>query len=93
MQIESPIETESTLQEKIRLFAEKFLSTVDTQSVTNLHEMMLEQIESPMLQVVMDNCKYNQVKAAKMLGISRGTLRKKFIQYFDDKYCGKKEDY
>ena len=92
MHVESKIESSESLQEKVRLFADKYLNTVDTKTVTNLHEMMLEQIESPMLEAVMENCKYNQVKAAKLLGISRGTLRKKLMHYFDDKYCGKREE-
>lgn len=34
--------------------------------------------------------RYNQVKAAKLLGISRGSLRYKLKEYFGDKYVGSK---
>lgn len=56
----------------------------------DLHSMVLEQIEPPLLKAVMERYKYNQVRAAIALGISRGTLRKMLIKYFDDHYCGRK---
>jgi Fis family transcriptional regulator, factor for inversion stimulation protein len=40
----------------------------------------------------MEHCKYNQSRAAIMLGISRGTLRTKLRRYFDDKYVGSREN-
>ncbi len=62
--------------------------TQHDQLPTNLYELTLEVVEQPLFEVVMHKCKYNQVRAAKMLGLSRGTLRKKLKMYFDDKYCG-----
>ncbi len=37
-------------------------------------------------QGTMKECKYNQSKAAKKLGISRGTFRNKLEQYFGSEY-------
>lgn len=54
----------------------------------NLYQLVMEEIEAPLLQWVMEHCKYNQSRAAVMLGISRGTLRTKLRQYFDEKYLG-----
>ena len=54
--------------------------------------MYLSEIEPPLLNAVMEKNKYNQVRAAKMLGISRGTLRKKLVDHFDDKYCGTRDE-
>jgi Fis family transcriptional regulator, factor for inversion stimulation protein len=56
--------------------------------IIDLHQMVLEQIEPPLLQAVMERYKYNQSRAAKVLGISRGTCRALLIKYFDDQYCG-----
>ena len=36
----------------------------------------------------MENCRYNQSRAAIVLGVSRGTLRTKLKRYFDDQYVG-----
>jgi Fis family transcriptional regulator len=56
--------------------------------VIDLHQMVLEQIEPPLLKAVMEQYKYNQSRAATALGISRGTMRTLLIKYFDAKYCG-----
>lgn len=47
----------------------------------DLYRMVLEEVELPLLEVVMAECGGNQSKAARLLGINRGTLRKKLRQY------------
>ena len=49
--------------------------------VTGLYEFVLEQLEEPLLQTVMERHGGNQTRAAEVLGMSRGTLRKKLIRY------------
>ena len=41
----------------------------------------MNEVEAPLLEVVMQQADHNQSKAATMLGINRGTLRKKLKQY------------
>lgn len=43
-------------------------------------------LESYWLQKTMQQCKYNQSKAAKKMEISRGTLRAKLKEHFGDLY-------
>ena len=43
----------------------------------NLYEMILEQVEPPLLRATLTYCDGNQSKAADMLGLNRATLRKK----------------
>ena len=43
--------------------------------------MVLREIEPPLLEVVMDRAGGNQTLASEMLGINRGTLRKKLKQH------------
>lgn len=62
----------------------EYLSNNKTNS---LYDFFLEQVEPPLLEAVMEKTRFNQVQSAKMLGVSRGTLRKKLKRYFDDKYC------
>lgn len=50
----------------------------------NLYNMVLEEIEIPLLKAVLKYTRGNQCKAAIVLGISRGTLRKKIHQYHLD---------
>ncbi|GAB3678874.1 DNA-binding transcriptional regulator Fis [Salinisphaera aquimarina] len=47
----------------------------------DLYRMVLEQVEKPLLERVLDYSRGNQSKAAAMLGINRGTLRKKLRCY------------
>ena len=49
--------------------------------VTGLYDFVLEQVEEPLLQTVMERHGGNQTRAAEVLGMSRGTLRKKLIRY------------
>lgn len=47
----------------------------------DLYRMVLEQVEKPLLSSVLDYSQGNQSRAAQVLGINRGTLRKKLKQY------------
>jgi Fis family transcriptional regulator, factor for inversion stimulation protein len=58
----------------------------------NLYEIVLEEIEGPLFRTVMEMTRYNQSKAARVLGVSRGTLRTKLKRYFDDEFIGTRED-
>lgn len=57
----------------------------------NLYQLVLEEIEAPLFRTVMEMTRYNQSKAAKVLGVSRGTLRTKLKRYFDDEFIGTRE--
>jgi Fis family transcriptional regulator, factor for inversion stimulation protein len=47
----------------------------------NFYELFLTEIETPLLEIVLQYTGKNQSIAAKLLNISRGTLRKKMKQY------------
>ena len=46
-----------------------------------MYELVLSEIEAPMLEEVMTYTRGNQTRAANLLGINRGTLRKKLKKY------------
>ena len=46
-----------------------------------LYKLVLTEVEVPLLEAVLRYCSGNQTKAAQLLGINRGTLRKKLQQY------------
>lgn len=48
---------------------------------TDLYRLILEQVEKPLFERVLDYNRGNQSKTAAMLGINRGTLRKKLRSY------------
>ena len=86
------LDTNSDRQSLNMLIYQSVNQFLSESSTTSLHELVLEQVEPPLLQATMEKAKYNQVRAAKILGVSRGTLRKKLKQHFDDKYCGTRGD-
>jgi Fis family transcriptional regulator len=48
---------------------------------SNIYELVLAEVEAPLLEEVMRKVRNNQTRAAIIMGISRGTLRKKLKQY------------
>lgn len=65
------------LCEHVRLVVKDYLARLDTDEVSNLYNMVIQEVERPLIQAVMEQCGHNQSKAAQMLGLSRSTLRKK----------------
>jgi len=47
----------------------------------DLYDLVLGEVERPLFKVVLDYTRGNQSQAADILGISRGTLRKKLKTY------------
>ena len=46
-----------------------------------LYKMVMTEVEEPLFRSVMEYTRGNQSKASELLGINRGTLRKKLKQY------------
>ena len=67
------------LSEHVRLAVKDYLTRLNGDEVSNLYNMVLNEVERPLIQVVMEQCGHNQSKAAQMLGLSRSTLRKKLV--------------
>jgi Fis family transcriptional regulator len=58
-----------------------YLQDMDGHEVNDLYHVVLSEVEPAILDVVMNYVEGNQTEAAEMLGISRGTLRKKLKLY------------
>ena len=50
---------------------------MDKMESSDVHAMVLEQVERPLIRFVLEKTRGNQVRAADILGINRNTLRKK----------------
>jgi Fis family transcriptional regulator len=69
------------LHDSVRQSLENYLSIIKGQLPSNLYELILAEVEAPLLESVMEYTKNNQSRAAIVLGLSRGTLRKKLKMY------------
>ena len=69
-----------------------YLNTMNMKdSNLNLYQLVVEEVEAPLFRTVMEMTRYNQSKAARVLGVSRGTLRTKLKRYFDDEFIGTRD--
>lgn len=80
------VKQDQGLQELVYSLVTRFLSENKSKNVNDLYDMILAEVEPPLLQAVMEKRRGNQLQAAKMLGISRGTIRKKLQRHFGTKY-------
>jgi Fis family transcriptional regulator len=71
----------SSLRDEVRAAVRFYLQELDGQLSTDVYQMVLAEIEVPLLEEIMAYTRYNQTKASIMLGLNRGTLRKKLKQY------------
>ncbi|MFJ2287130.1 DNA-binding transcriptional regulator Fis, partial [Pseudomonas iridis] len=58
-----------------------YFSHLEGARVTVVYYLVLSVVEGPLLESVMNYVKGNQTKASELLGLNRGTLRKKLTQY------------
>ncbi|WLD59084.1 DNA-binding transcriptional regulator Fis [Salinispirillum sp. LH 10-3-1] len=77
---ESSAETQ-TLRDSVELAMNNYFEHLDGQDVNEVYQMVMSEVEAPLLEVVMRYTRDNQTKASQVLGLNRGTLRKKLKQY------------
>ena len=75
-------DTHGSLRQAVERAMEKYFEDLGNEDlVRNLYDVVLSEVEAPLLQAVLKNTAGNQSKASTMLGLNRGTLRKKMKQY------------
>jgi two-component system nitrogen regulation response regulator GlnG len=68
---------EMGLEELVETKLNQFLSKLQDYEMNNLFSTILEMAERPLIKIILRQTGNNQIKAAKILGINRNTLRKK----------------
>ena len=71
----------STLREQVLSSVENYFSLLEGEQAKDLYDLVLAEVEAPLLTAVMHQTRGNQSKAAIVLGLNRGTLRTKLKQY------------
>ncbi|ACQ67124.1 MULTISPECIES: DNA-binding transcriptional regulator Fis [Candidatus Hamiltonella] len=72
------------LRDSVRQALKNYFFQLNAQNVTKLYSLVLAEVEQPLLEMVMEYTEGNQTLAANMMGINRGTLRKKLKKYAMD---------
>lgn len=69
------------LSETVTVCLENYFKDMDGHTPGNLYELMLAEIEKPLLESVLRETNNNISQSAEILGLNRGTLRKKLQKY------------
>ncbi len=76
-----PNSNQPSLNQVVTQTLENYFTTLEGELPTDVHRMVINQVEKPLVEFVLKQTEYNQSKAADMLGMNRNTLRKKIQQY------------
>ena len=70
------------LKDEVRKAMNRYFNQLDQKNIPiDVYQLVLNEVEPPLLYAVMDFSNNNQSKAAKILGINRTTLRTKLKKY------------
>ena len=72
---------ENEISACVRKTVSDYFKHLDGEKPCAVYEAVLESMEKPLIEVVLNQAGGNQTKAAEILGLNRNTLRKKMSQY------------
>lgn len=75
-----PVPQETSLEALVDMKLRSCMNGVEKLDKGDIHAMVLEQVERPLIRFILERTRWNQVKAADILGINRNTLRKKITE-------------
>lgn len=71
----------ASLGDAVKEAVESYIREMGDQPLTELYDLVLSEIEAPLLTCVLRHTDNNQSRSAAILGLNRGTLRKKLKKY------------
>lgn len=73
--------TECTLRSNVEEVMRHYFANLNGEEPCNVYDFFMDEIEEPLLHAVMKFVNDNQSEAARLLGVSRGTLRSKLKKF------------
>jgi len=70
-----------TISKVVRAATEHYLSDPKNHEYRDLYSLVLQEVEPAILEAVLEHTEGNQSEMAAILGLNRGTLRKKLDHY------------
>ncbi len=77
----TPAPANAPLRVHVERVVREYFAALDDEMPTDFYELILKEVELPLLTVVLEQTRGNQTKCAQILGLNRGTLRKKLKTY------------
>ncbi|HNK33203.1 MAG TPA: DNA-binding transcriptional regulator Fis [Plasticicumulans sp.] len=77
----APAPAPAPLRAHVQAALHDYFRQLEGQMPTGLYDLVLQEVERPLLETVMHFTHGNQTRAAEVLGINRSTLRKKLRHY------------
>lgn len=74
-------QTSSEIGDTVRKSLDRYFKDLDGAKPRSIYDMVLKNVEKPMIETVLVKAEGNQTIAAEMLGINRNTLRKKINEH------------
>ncbi|TVS12925.1 MAG: Fis family transcriptional regulator [Wenzhouxiangella sp.] len=71
----------SCLHEFVRSVVDQYLEDMGETPPDNLHEVLIAEVERPLIETVLGRTGGNQSRSAEILGITRATLRNRIQRY------------
>jgi len=79
---------DQTLRQYVFQAVKRFFDELGAKEPVSVHSVVLDEVESALYEAIMKYTKGNQSRAAKLMGVSRGTLRTKLKTYFGTTHVG-----
>ena len=77
----SEIAKQQSLRDHVAESMQRYFQDLDGQDTKELYNLVMAEVEPPLIEAAMKYTRNNQSKTAALLGLNRGTLRKKLKQY------------
>ena len=71
----------SGLAETVKRTLQDYLDTLGDHEAMNIYRLIMDEVERPLLEVMLNYTHGNQCKAAQCMGINRATLRTKLKRH------------
>lgn len=69
------------LRDHVKHAVQGYLENLQGESTSHMYDLVINEVESALLETIMSHVKGNQSKASEFLGLNRGTLRKLLVKY------------
>ncbi len=72
---------DNIIAKHVRQALREYLKDLDGENSIGIRDMVVQSVEKPVIETILEHVEGNQTRAAAMLGLNRNTLRKKIKIY------------